>query len=1012
MQVQKPILSLYLTPANFKSDATKPVTITFDVNPESSWANPTNNSVYVYSDVDGAGFNTILTNDTIPKNAWTAGLTATAVNVGDVTTFRINAKGRNQATATLLIDNIVFTGCAVPEHPTITKAFSPNPIEVGGTSTLTFSLINPNTAVALTGVTFTDSLPTGMSVAAITSFGANSTNCTAGTWTHAVSDTTLSFTGGEIAASTTCELTVDVTTSVAGPSTNVSDFISSTETGTNDTSTGSATDTLTAVLPPEIDKVFSPNPIVEGGTSTLTFTITNPNQDDEITAVAFDDSLPAGVEVAGTPNAVTANCENSTVVTWSPAATDTTLNFSTGSIAGGGTCTVEVDVTAPTAGDYVNTSGAVTHDINGSTVGADTASDTLTVETATPALAILKQVSTSATGPWTSYLAVAAGTDIYYQITIENAGDAEVSSITVTDGTIDITSCDGTWTDPLPVANASDDLHIDTCVVGPVTAVDPGVTNTATASSPSTTDVTSSAVYATTGITLVKSANPTTFSAAGDLIDYTFTVENTGNATIGGPVTITDDILGTVTCPALSTIGDNDDYFDVGEVIVCTFNNYAITAGDAAAGFVTNIASATADGVTSPTDTVTVTTAAAIALDKTPATQTVASGSDATFTITLTNTGTTDLSNVTVSDATCTTGPTYNSGDDGDGILQTTETWTYDCTVSGVTAGFTNTADVTTDEGATASDTATVSVAAIALDKTPTTQTVVSGGDATFTITLTNTGEVDLNNVTVSDATCTTGPTYNSGDDGDGILQTTETWTYDCTVSGVTAGFTNTADVTTDEGATASDTATVSVAAIALDKTPTTQTVVSGGDATFTITLTNTGEVDLNNVTVSDATCTTGPTYNSGDDGDGILQTTETWTYDCTVSGVTAGFTNTADVTTDEGATASDTATVSVAAIALDKTPTTQTVVSGGDATFTITLTNTGEVDLNNVTVSDATCTTGPTYNSGDDGDGILQTTETGLTTVPSPGSLLVSLIRLMSPPMKAQPLLIRQPYR
>jgi hypothetical protein len=34
------------------------------------------------------------------------------------------------------------------------------------------------------------------------------------------------------------------------------------------------------VLPPVIAKQFSPSPILAGGTSTLTFIITNPSQDD------------------------------------------------------------------------------------------------------------------------------------------------------------------------------------------------------------------------------------------------------------------------------------------------------------------------------------------------------------------------------------------------------------------------------------------------------------------------------------------------------------------------------------------------------------------------------------------------------------------------------------------------------------------------------------------------------------------------------------------------------------
>src|SRR5258708_19860391 len=48
--------------------------------------------------------------------------------------------------------------------PSIGKAFAPNPISVGGVSTLTFTITNPNGSTALTGLAFTDSLPPALQV--------------------------------------------------------------------------------------------------------------------------------------------------------------------------------------------------------------------------------------------------------------------------------------------------------------------------------------------------------------------------------------------------------------------------------------------------------------------------------------------------------------------------------------------------------------------------------------------------------------------------------------------------------------------------------------------------------------------------------------------------------------------------------------------------------------------------------------------------------------------------------
>ena len=86
------------------------------------------------------------------------------------------------------------------------------------------------------------------------------------------------------------------------------------------------------------------------------------------------------------------------------------------------------------------------------------------------------------------------------------------------------------------------------------------------------------------GITLSKTANPTTYSNVGDVINYTYDVTNNEPSPLD-TLTITDDRVTTVTC-ATTTI-------PVGGTVTCE-GNYAITAADIAAGSVTNTATATA----------------------------------------------------------------------------------------------------------------------------------------------------------------------------------------------------------------------------------------------------------------------------------------------------------------------------------------------------------------------------------------------------------------------------------
>ena len=233
------------------------------------------------------------------------------INTSGMTLFRIymyNAGNDNNGHAGR-IDDVVFTGCAVPEPPTITKSFNPDPVAVGAETTITFTLTNPN-MIDLTNATFTDDLPSGMQVAPTPDA---STTCT-GTpvWNPLTGATSLSFSGGTIPASGSCTVQVDVVTSAAGTSTNITDFISSDESGQNTGPGGSASDTLTVVLPPQMTKVFSPNPIIEGGVSTLTFNITNPNQTVGISGVAFSDTYPAGL-VNASPASGSTTCTGGAV---------------------------------------------------------------------------------------------------------------------------------------------------------------------------------------------------------------------------------------------------------------------------------------------------------------------------------------------------------------------------------------------------------------------------------------------------------------------------------------------------------------------------------------------------------------------------------------------------------------------------------------------------------------------------------------------------------------------------
>ena len=172
-------------------------------------------------------------------------------------------------------------------------------------------------------------------------------------------------------------------------------------------------------------------------------------------------------------------------------------------------------------------------------------------------------------------------------------------------------------------------------------------------------------------LVLDKTASPTSADAVGDVISYAYLVRNNGNIRLAGPVTVADD-KATVSCPALSTIGNHDGFLDPGESITCSAS-YAITQADLNNGSVTNTAKASAGEINSNEDKATVTVtpppppppptpappiaivAAAPVIDlsiiKTDRPDPVFVGRTLTYTLTVRNAGPDKATNVRVADA-------------------------------------------------------------------------------------------------------------------------------------------------------------------------------------------------------------------------------------------------------------------------------------------------------------------------------------------------------------------------
>jgi uncharacterized repeat protein (TIGR01451 family) len=197
------------------------------------------------------------------------------------------------------------------------------------------------------------------------------------------------------------------------------------------------------------------------------------------------------------------------------------------------------------------------------------------------------------------------GQVITYTYLVTNTGNVTLYTITVVDDKATVT-CPDTSAGLAPL------VRITCTAPYTITQADlnaGSVTNTAyatdgtTQSNPDSKTITADQLPA---LTIAKTADPLTYDTVGDIIGYEFVVTNSGNLSLLGPVTVSDNKATDEACPAVSTVGNLDGYLDPGESLTCTAS-YTITQDDLNTGSVNNIASASADGTTSPTDTATVT---------------------------------------------------------------------------------------------------------------------------------------------------------------------------------------------------------------------------------------------------------------------------------------------------------------------------------------------------------------------------------------------------------------------
>jgi uncharacterized repeat protein (TIGR01451 family) len=196
------------------------------------------------------------------------------------------------------------------------------------------------------------------------------------------------------------------------------------------------------------------------------------------------------------------------------------------------------------------------------------------------------------------------GETLHYSFLVTNTGNVTLAPVTINDheftghGTRPVVTC------PPGAAALAPAASVTCMATYTVTQadVDAGsVSNTATASgkTPASHAITSAPSSATVrgvrspAITVVKSASPSTFSVAGETIDYSFDVTNSGN------VTLRDVRVHDTGLRGLSAISCPHSTLAAGASQICTAT-YLTTAADVDAGSVTNHATAHGDPPSGP----------------------------------------------------------------------------------------------------------------------------------------------------------------------------------------------------------------------------------------------------------------------------------------------------------------------------------------------------------------------------------------------------------------------------
>ncbi|MDD4446885.1 MAG: hypothetical protein PHN61_04325, partial [Methanothrix sp.] len=555
------------------------------------------------------------------------------------------------------------------------------------------------------------------------------------------------------------------------------------------------------------------------------------------------------------------------------------------------------------------------------------------------------------------------GDTVTYRFTVTNTGNVTIRDLNLTDNKLGTIKTDKNELAPGATATASATYVIlESDLSGPLTNI-ATIQGTDIQNQPVTATASASiALTYTSGLAVAKKASSTT-AKVGDVVTYQFSVTNNGTVTING-LALNDDKLGVVTLDKASLLP--------GETATGSATHTIIETD--LPGPLTNIATATgtdSQGVAvtgRATATVQLTYTATLQVTKTPSTTTANVGETVTYQFQVRNTGSVTINSLTLVDdrlgAVTLDRDSLSPGEAANG------TATHLVVEGDLPGPLTNVATATgTDRvGAPVTATATATVqltytAALHVTKTPSATTAAIGDTVTYQYSVVNTGNVTVNALTLTDDKLGA-ITLNTAQLAPGA-SATGTATHIIVEADLPGPLTNiaTARATDSQNKPVTSTATATVtltytSSMSVTKVPSSTTAAVGEQVTYTYTVSNTGTITNNGLSLSDnklGKITTDKT--SLAPGESAIGTITYTVLEGDLPGpLTNVVTATATDSLKQPLTATATATVDLtyaASMSVTKVPSSTAARVGDKLTYTYTVTNTGNVSLKGLTLSD-----------------------------------------------------------